>query len=187
MHELTMKRIYTAGLAALIAGALSIGMHAWSQTPNEAPRTGAPHARADRPAPPLPSERVEPFLAYVKAALKITPAQEGAWNAVADVIRKHAKARDEDVQKMRARFQAERNGTNPPPRPTAIDRLQMQQQRLTQRAKELDELLTVAKPLYASLNDEQKRVADRLVQRGRGHGGPHMMGRGMRMMDDGRK
>jgi hypothetical protein len=170
-----MKRVVLAGLAALFAGGMSIALHAWSQTPPAGP-AGPPgphgpmmHHMVQRP---LPSERVEPMLAYAKASLKITAQQEAAWNAVADVVRKHAKAHDEDVKKMRANFEAARDAKTPPTPPNGIEMLQRQQQRLTQRAKELDELLTAAKPLYASLSDEQKKAADRLLH----HGGMGRMG-----------
>jgi predicted secreted Zn-dependent protease len=118
------------------------------------------------------------MLAYAKSSLKITAAQESAWNTVADVVRKHAKAHDEDAKKMRARFDSARDAKTPPTPPNGIEMLQLQQQRLTQRAKELDELLAAAKPLYASLSDDQKKAADRLLHHGRGmgRGGPHMMG-----------
>lgn len=179
-----MKRVVMAGLAALFAGGMSIGLHAWSQTPPGGPAGGPGHGPHGAHAPmekmPLPSERVEPALAFAKTSLKITPAQEAQWNAVADVVRKHAKAHDEDVRKMREKFAAARDAKAPPTPPNGIEALQMQQQRLTQRAKELDELLAAAKPLYASLSDEQKKVADRLLHRGgmggfggRGHRGPH--------------
>ncbi|GIL39884.1 Spy/CpxP family protein refolding chaperone [Roseiterribacter gracilis] len=181
-----MKRVVLAGLAALFAGGMSIALHAWSQTAPGGPAGGpaAPGAHAQmahhRGPMPLPSERVEPMLAFAKASLKITAAQESAWNAVADVVRKHAKARDEDVKKMRAKFDAARDAKTPPTPPNGIEMLQQQQQRLTQRAKDLDELLTAAKPLYASLSDDQKKAADRLLHHARGgmggRGGPHMMG-----------
>ncbi|MDB5364805.1 MAG: hypothetical protein JWM77_732 [Rhodospirillales bacterium] len=175
-----MKRVVLAGFAALFAGGMSIALHAWSQTPPAGPGGGPGPAAMEHHhgAPrPLPSERVEPMLAFAKASLKITPQQEAQWNAVADVVRKHAKAHDEDVKKRRARFEGAHDGKTPPAGPNGIEMLQFQQQHLTQRAKELDELLTAAKPLYASLSDDQKKAADRLLHHGgMPHGGPHEMG-----------
>jgi hypothetical protein len=166
------------GLAALFAGGMSIALHAWSQTAPTGPGGPGGPAAHHRDAPaPLPSERVEPMLAFAKASLKITPQQEAQWNAVADVVRKHAKAHDEEIKKRRARFEGARDGNTPPARPNGIEMLQQQQQRLTQRAKELDELLTAAKPLYASLSEDQKKAADRLLHHGgMHHGGGHEMG-----------
>jgi protein CpxP len=105
-------------------------------------------------------ERVDARIAYMKTALKITPAQERQWNAVADVIRKQAKAVDDERQARRAQ-----------PRPqsvSAIDRLQQRQQSMTASAARLNELVDVARPLYVSLNDEQKKTADEMLAAGGG-------------------
>jgi hypothetical protein len=46
--------------------------------------------------------------------------------------------------------------------------MERQQKMMTEQAQELGELLTAAKPLYASLSDDQKQVADHLLMRGMG-------------------
>src|SRR5690242_11013570 len=50
----------------------------------------------------LPSEMIEPRLAFLKTALKITDAQAKQWSAFADVMRKQAKDRDARITAMRA-------------------------------------------------------------------------------------
>src|SRR5205814_577916 len=50
----------------------------------------------------LPSERIEARLAYVKTALKITPAQEPRWNTLAAVLRTQARAMDSEITARRA-------------------------------------------------------------------------------------
>ena len=110
---------------------------------------------------PMPSARIEPRLAYIKTALKITDAQTAQWNAVADVMRKHAKDADSAVAAMRA----ERDEKH-----TLIDGIEHHQKMLTKEAAYLGELLAAARPLYASLSQEQKTSADELLV-------PHMGGR----------
>ncbi len=52
-------------------------------------------------------------------------------------------------------------------------RLEQRQQMMARGAESLNELLTAAKPLYASFSDDQKKTADELMNRGRfGGGGP---------------
>jgi hypothetical protein len=119
----------------------------------------------------LPSERVEPRLAYLKTALKITDAQTTQWNAFADVLRKQAKDRDAKVEAMRAKFEANKDKSRP--EVSAIDRMERQQKMLTDVSAALSERLAAAKPLYAVLSDDQKQAADELLARhgGGGHGG----------------
>jgi hypothetical protein len=117
----------------------------------------------------LPSERVEPRLAYLKTALKITDAQTKQWNAFADVLRKQAKDRDAKIEAMRAKFEA--NKDTPRPEVSAIDRMERQQKILTDVSAALSERLAAAKPLYAVLSDDQKQTADELLAHRGGHGG----------------
>ena len=116
----------------------------------------------------LPSERVEPRLAYLKTALKITDAQSKQWNAFADVLRKEAKDRDTKVEAMRTKFEA--NKDKPRPDVSAIDRLEHRQKMLTEASAELSDRLAAVKPLYAVLSDDQKQTADDLLAHGGGHG-----------------
>lgn len=113
-----------------------------------------PHNRSER-AFPLPGERIEARLAYIKTALKITDAQTKEWNAVADVLRQQAKAHDAALMEM----QSHRNDS-----PTIIDQMEFHQKILAERASELSDLLAAAKPLYASLSPEQKKTADSLME-----------------------
>ena len=111
---------------------------------------------------PLPSEMIEPRLAFLKTALKITDAQGRQWNAIADVMRKHAKERDETLTAMRAYKDANL---------TIVDRLQQRQKMMTKDAAELSELIAAVQPLYATFSDEQKRLADEFLLPQFGHRG----------------
>ena len=116
----------------------------------------------------LPSERVEARLAYLKTALKITQAQQTQWDAFADVQRNHARAAD-------ARVKAMRDGAAQRPqggRPNAVERLERRQQMLATQSQRLTEVIAAAKPLYAALSPDQKRIADELLAPRPGHGRP---------------
>jgi hypothetical protein len=179
-----MKKVFVSTLAAasLIAGAALAATTATSPAPQTAPAPNAapathPGMMEHRPAL-KPSDRTEARLAYMKTALKITDSQLPQWNAFADVARKQATERDQQMQQMRERFEQRRNE----PRPNAIERLERTQQFLTTAAARTNELLSVSKPLYAALTPEQKAVADELLTaRGRGmferHGMRGMHGR----------
>jgi hypothetical protein len=122
---------------------------------------------------PLPGEMVEARLAFARTALKITDAQMKQWNAVADVIREQAKERDARITAMRANHEANagHDGAFDP-----IARMERRRTMMTERAADLEKLIAAAKPLYASLSDAQKQVADHLLMDGMGggHDGPHM-------------
>jgi hypothetical protein len=101
-----------------------------------------------------PAAHLDGRLAYIKAELKIKPAQEGAWTDFAAAFRKSATILDES----RPGKPGERQG--PMPIPARLDRAE---QRLTAH---LDALKTVKGPaskLYDSLDDSQKKAADELV------------------------
>ncbi len=100
----------------------------------------------------LPFEHVEGRIAFLKAELKITDAQAPQWNAFADTLRSNAKAHQAMHEQMT-------KGGMPSAWP---DRLAAQQKTLATRLDAVKALEAAAKPLYAALTDEQKRVADQL-------------------------
>jgi uncharacterized protein YukE len=111
------------------------------------------------------SDRIDARLAYIKTALKITPAQEGQWNVLADAMRKQAKQFDDERQARRAA------GDQPA---SAIERLQQRQRSMALASASLNELLEAARPLYATFSDAQKNTADEMLNR---RGGFHRHGR----------
>ena len=130
-----------------------------------------------------PTERVEARLAYLKTALKITPAQEGPWDAYAQAARKEAAAREQKMAEWRQKRQAHKDGGQPGAmrhHPSALERLERQQKFLAAASARLSERIAAIKPLYEALGDEQKKVADVvLVHAGHGrsgHGRSHGMG-----------
>jgi protein CpxP len=160
---------------ALLAFGLSSGFAVQAQTgtaPTDQPLSqhGARH-HDGKHAFTKPSERIEARLAYIRTALKITDAQQAQWNAFAETLRNHARSADQRMQEFRA--QRERGAAHE--RPSAIARLEQEQQRHAASVTRINELLTVQRPLYAALSAEQKAIADELLAPRR-HG--HHFGRG---------
>lgn len=152
-----MRKMVLAALgAAALAGGLPVTPSAFAQPAADATRMARHEHR-------LPGERIDARLAYAKAALEITPAQEAQWNALAGVLRKQAKAMDEQI--------AQRRNQPRDPSLSAIDRLQRRQEMMAAASTRANEVLDAAKPLYAVLSDEQKKEADALLSRGDHRGG----------------
>jgi len=132
----------------------------------------APQAPQQPRAFSKPTERVEARLAYVRTALKITEAQQPQWNAYANSVRQSAAQREKKFEEFR-----QSRSQQPQARPSAVERLERQQRMLTEAAAQANARLAAVKPLYDSLNPEQKKVADVVLVRegrgGRGHGHMH--------------
>ncbi|HEX9465168.1 MAG TPA: Spy/CpxP family protein refolding chaperone [Alphaproteobacteria bacterium] len=161
----TSSRIAASALIfTTVVGGLAVNSPA---VHGQSPPSAGPSSAAPERQRPLPGELIDARLAFLRTALKITPAQEPRWSALADVIRRHAQDRDAEIQQRRA---ARQNQAQTQP-PTAIERLQRRQQNLARAASRLDEVVAAARPLYASFSDDQKKVADELLDRGRRHFG----------------
>lgn len=97
---------------------------------------------------------IEGRLAFVKAELKITEAQEPLWNTYA------AAARD-STNTMLARcttMMGQRNG----PTASLPDRLDQNEQLMAAQLDATRAMSKAIKPLYASFSDTQKKSADQL-------------------------
>lgn len=100
-----------------------------------------------------PTGHVEGRIAFFKAELRITDAQLPQWNAFADTLRNHA-------ARLRQLMQQTNPATVPPPAPAQMER------DITVLSTRLDTMratLAAARPLYAVLTDEQKKIADELL------------------------
>lgn len=101
----------------------------------------------------MPLRHVEGRLAFLKAELKITPAQESQWTKFADTVRSSAKSTPAAMPMMQGGAQA----------PTAPDLLGRYEKALTSRLETVHALKSAFDPLYAVLSDEQKKAADELL------------------------
>jgi hypothetical protein len=125
-------------------------------------------AQADTAAPPHKAmadrraESVEQRITALHAALKITPAEEPAWEAVAQTMRDNAASMRKLVGDTSGRA---RQGM------TAIEDMQSYQQLAQAHADEMKSLLTTFTTLYNSMPDDQKKLADQVFRESRRHGG----------------
>ena len=110
----------------------------------------------------MPGRHIEGRIAFLKAELKITPAQEAMWERLAAAMRSSAGQMDQFMQQHKP---------DAPPA-NAMERLDRRAQFAALHANATQSVAQAFKPLYASLSDEQKKVADELVGRPM-HGGMH--------------
>jgi len=98
-------------------------------------------------------------IAGLKAALRLTPEQEKNWPAFEQALRDVAKQRAEAREKMRERwasFKADREAGKPFQR-NIPEELKNRAERMAASADSLRKLADASAPLYASLDDAQKR------------------------------
>jgi protein CpxP len=152
-----MIRLRTPFLAAaLFTGVAAIGLApALAQTaPAPANSTATPsEARHHAMERMMPGQFVDGRIAFLKAQLKITPAQEAQWQQVEAAMRENAKTLDQTITTAR------QNRGNM----DAVQRLELREQFAKVRVDNDARLLAAFKPLYASLSPEQQQMANQLV------------------------
>ena len=142
--------------AALFTGVAAVGLTpALAQTaPGPANSTAAPsEARHHEMGRMMPGQFVDGRIAFLKAELKITPAQETQWQQVEAAMRENAKNLDQSIGTARQ----SRSGMD------AVQRLELREQFAKMRADNDARLLAAFKPLYASLSPEQQQMANQLI------------------------
>jgi protein CpxP len=152
-----MIRLRTPLLAAaLFTGVAGFGLTpALAQSaPGPANSTAAPsEARHHEMGRMMPGQFVDGRIAFLKAELKITPAQEMQWRQVEAAMRENAKNLDQTISTARQN----RSGMD------AVQRLELREQFAKVRADNDARLLAAFKPFYASLSPEQQQMANQLV------------------------
>jgi hypothetical protein len=128
-------------------------------------------------------------LAGLKAGLKLTPDQEQFWapfeaavRAVADMRMEHMEEMMARMHDMRAGDDMEKEGGEFGEAMSPVERLDRLANRLSEAGAALKKVADAAKPLYNSLDEEQKRVfgfLSREMMRMRHHGMGIGMGMGM--------
>ena len=115
-------------------------------------------------------ERMAKRQAELKAKLKITPAQEGAWTTFTTAMQPPANMAGGIGMRHDPKVQAEMDKLSTPER---IDKMQaMRAERMKTMNAEMDKRGAATKAFYAVLSSEQKAVFDALAPRG-GMGGEH--------------
>ncbi|HEY1261203.1 MAG TPA: Spy/CpxP family protein refolding chaperone [Stellaceae bacterium] len=146
--------------AALFASVAALGLApAMAQTAPAAPAPAQTEARHH--AQMTPGQLVEGRIAFLKAELKITPAQEAQWDQMAAAMRQNANALDQAMAGAKQRKGAM----------NAVERLTLRGDFAKLRADNDARLLAALKPLYAALSPEQQQTANQLI--GGQHGWHH--------------
>lgn len=149
------KVVLPALAIAALVGGVGLGPLATQQAAAQAttaPQQAGQHERHHF----SPARHVEGRIAYLKAELKITDAQEQQFAPVAQAMRDNAKTMEQAME--------QRRGMRDQPQ-TAVQRLDARAQFATLRAQADQRFVDAFKPLYASLSADQKKAADELLTR----------------------
>jgi LTXXQ motif family protein len=140
--------------AALLAGVGAVGVApAFAEVAPAPANAGAAQTPAYRHLQRmLPGQRVAGQIAYLKAELKITPAQESLWSPVAQAMRDNAQALDQAI--LRAR--QEKKPLD------AVQRISLRESFAKTRSENEARFLESFKPLYAALSPAQQQAANEL-------------------------
>jgi len=182
----SLNSLMLAGLLAGAAGAMAQGTDAAPAALNPAsaataPQKARPHAgehRMDQRNPARLQERMARHQAELKAKLKITPAQEGAWSAFTAAMQPPANMMG---QRPGADQHAELAKL---PTPERIDRMRaLRTERMNAMNTEMDKRAAAVKTFYAALSPEQQKTFDAehqkmMMARHGGHGAHGQHGRG---------
>jgi predicted lipid-binding transport protein (Tim44 family) len=101
----------------------------------------------------MPFQHVEGRLAFLKTELKITPAQQPQWDKFAEAFRSVAK----NAQSMMQQMMQGGGSAHPAKAPDLFARYETM---LTTRLDAVRSVKSVFDPLYATLNEEQRKIAD---------------------------
>ena len=158
---MTFRTPLLAAALFMSLAALPVGL-ASAQTAPSPTNAGTAQTEAGHHPHMLPGQLVEGRIAFLKAELKITPAQEAQWQQLATAMRENASVLDHAISTAR-----EQRGTM-----DAVQRLTLREQFTKVRAENDARLLAAFKPLYASLSPEQQQMANDLLvaHRDRHHG-----------------
>lgn len=192
-----MKRAHQILSFSAAIGAGLLAASAFAQQPaapaqpapaaKAAPAQTAPQTEAARPRGLSKEDRSAFFdarIAAIHAGLKLTPDQEKLWAPVETAVRDMSR----QMMELREQRQAQAAPADP------IERMARMGEMSTKRGQAMSRLAEAARPLYASLSDDQRRRLRTLMHgpRGeRGHGmqmgmgGMGMMGVGMGMNEEG--
>jgi len=112
-----------------------------------------------------PSKRIEGRIAFLKAELKITEAQNRVFDQYAAFMRENATARSAAIEKARAAREARKPGEagQRPQRPSVSERMSNQEQRLETQLAAVKKRKAAIEALYKVLSDEQKKIAEELM------------------------
>jgi periplasmic protein CpxP/Spy len=133
-------------------------------TPQSRPQAKPQGERMGRHDPAKMQAHMAKRQAEMKAKLKITPAQEGAWTAFTTAMQPPASMGARPGREQRAEMD----------KLTTPQRIDKMREMRTQRLAAMDKRMDATKTFYAALSPEQQKVFDtEHSKRGGRHGGGH--------------
>ena len=154
MIDLNKTLLKRALAGVLFAGVAATALApAFAQTTPPSATAAQPEARHRAEHRLLPGQLVDGRIAFLKAELKITPAQETQWQSMAAAMRDNAQALDQAITTAHQNRGAM----------DAVQRLSLRESFARVRAENEARLLAAFKPLYASLSPEQQQTANQLL------------------------
>jgi periplasmic protein CpxP/Spy len=147
------KNLMKTIVAALTSAFLISGAYAQSPSSSPAaPSSGASTAAMTKSGDKRDMAAVESHIKDLHAQLQITPAEETQWAAVAKTMRDSAIETDKAIDKREALVNSA----------SAVDNLKAYGDIAQAHADGVKRLAGVFAPLYASMSDDQRKVADAL-------------------------
>ena len=175
--QVSLNSLVLAGLLAM-AGSSAMAQGTPSTAPVAASQAAAGHDQhMGRHDPAKMQAWIAKRQAELKAKLKITPAQEGAWTSYTTAMQPPANMGQRPKPEQRAEFDKLTT-------PERIDKMRsMRTQRMTEMNAAMDKRGEATKAFYAALSPEQQKTFDAEHRKmgqhdGRGHheGGMHHKG-----------
>jgi Spy/CpxP family protein refolding chaperone len=135
-------------IALAVTGTVATGL-AQNAAPTPSSPSGAPahHTHA-------PGGHIDGRIAFLKAELKITDAQQPQFDKLAGVMRENSESMRQAFDSLRANRDAPSN---------AVQRLETRARLAALQSQASQRYLDAFKPLYDSLSDDQKQTADELI------------------------
>lgn len=151
-----------AALATLVGAGTAVTLPAAPALAQQSAPSAPPPGQPPHHMPQMRPSHIDGRVAYVKAELHVTPAQESQWDKVAQAMRQNDTERRQAFQQMLAsRGMPE----------TALQRLERKARFSAMRAQQTDRFLAAFRPLYDGMSDTQKQTANDLFA-------PHHFGHG---------
>jgi hypothetical protein len=160
LMEIHMKKIAALATAMLLAAS---GTYALAQgTGSGTPGTPGAGQESQRPERPRISQDdfnrfVDARIAGIKAGLRLTGDQERLWQPVENAIRTNAGERFTRFEQRRDR-RDQRQSTD------FMQRLEQRGTSMTENAQRTTAIATAMRPLWDTFNEDQKRIAPRLLR-----------------------
>jgi siderophore synthetase component len=180
-------KIIVAGLlASMVTAAVAVAQTPPPPGPGGPPTAGNPDrpGRFGRMMQMSPEDRaafLDARIAGLKAVLRLTAEQERHWPAFEAALREGAAFRTQRMTERVQRWREMRENRDAA-RPDPIQRLRAASDQMAARAAIMKKLADAGAPLYASLDENQKRRAERIMMRrgmmGHPGGMMHRGGRG---------